>query len=126
MDFTSAFDFVLGREGGYVNDPHDPGGETNFGITKRDHPDLDIKNLSIKKAREIYTDIKKEIPQVVFDDNGNIGKRYRRQDEIGTPLCVTIDFDTLDGDEVTVFDEDSDDEHYAYERAESDADRNGY
>lgn len=54
MDFNSAFDFVLGREGGYVNDPHDPGGETNFGITKRDYPDLDIKNLSIKKAREIY------------------------------------------------------------------------
>ena len=37
-----------------------------------------------------------------FDDNGNIGKRYRRQDEIGTPYCVTIDFDTLDDDTVTV------------------------
>ena len=39
--------------------------------------------------------LKKEIPQVVLDDNGNIGKRYRRQDEIGTPFCITIDFDTL-------------------------------
>lgn len=35
------------------------------------------------------------MPQVVWDDNGNIGKRYRRQDEIGTPYCITIDFDTL-------------------------------
>ena len=43
-----------------------------------------------------------------FDDNGNIGKRYRRQDEIGTPLCVTIDFDTLEKDDtVTVRDRDT-------------------
>jgi glycyl-tRNA synthetase len=39
--------------------------------------------------------LKKEIPQIVWDDNGNVGKRYRRQDEIGTPWCITIDFDTL-------------------------------
>ncbi len=39
--------------------------------------------------------LKKEIPNIEFDDNGNIGKRYRRQDEIGTPNCITIDFDTL-------------------------------
>jgi glycyl-tRNA synthetase len=38
----------------------------------------------------------------MWDDNGNIGKRYRRQDEIGTPYCVTIDFDTLEDDTVTV------------------------
>ena len=49
----------------------------------------------IEKAREVYTNLKKEIPQIVWDDNGNIGKRYRRQDEIGTPWCITIDFDTL-------------------------------
>jgi glycyl-tRNA synthetase len=42
-----------------------------------------------------------------FDDNGNIGKRYRRQDEIGTPHCVTIDFDTLTDDTVTVRERDS-------------------
>ena len=43
-----------------------------------------------------------------FDDNGNIGKRYRRQDEIGTPYCVTVDFDTLEKDSsVTVRDRDS-------------------
>ncbi|MBI4121050.1 MAG: glycine--tRNA ligase [Parcubacteria group bacterium] len=54
------------------------------------------------KAREVFVQIKKEIPQVVWDDNGNIGKRYRRQDEIGTPSCVTIDFQTLEEDTVTV------------------------
>ena len=42
-----------------------------------------------------------------FDDNGNIGKRYRRQDEIGTPFCVTIDFDTLADEQVTVRDRDT-------------------
>ena len=42
-----------------------------------------------------------------FDDNGNIGKRYRRQDEIGTPYCITVDFDSLEKDDVTVRDRDS-------------------
>jgi glycyl-tRNA synthetase len=42
-----------------------------------------------------------------FDDNGNIGKRYRRQDEIGTPFCLTIDFDSLEKDDITVRDRDS-------------------
>ncbi len=58
-------------------------------------PLLKNKPELVQKAREVYQMIKKEIPQVVFDDNGNIGKRYRRQDEIGTPYCITIDFDTL-------------------------------
>jgi len=43
----------------------------------------------------------------MWDDNGNIGKRYRRQDEIGTPYCVTVDFDSLQNDDVTVRDRDS-------------------
>ncbi len=47
------------------------------------------------KAREVYSMLKKQIPQIMWDDNGNIGKRYRRQDEIGTPWCITIDFDSL-------------------------------
>jgi glycyl-tRNA synthetase len=42
--------------------------------------------------------LKKEFGNVMWDDNGNIGKRYRRQDEIGTPYCVVIDFETLEGD----------------------------
>lgn len=55
----------------------------------KNKPDL------VAKACEVYTALKKDIPQVMWDDNGNIGKRYRRQDEIGTPHCITIDFDTL-------------------------------
>ncbi len=55
----------------------------------KNKPDL------VAKAREVYQMLKKQIPQVMWDDNGNIGKRYRRQDEIGTPYCITIDFDTL-------------------------------
>jgi glycyl-tRNA synthetase len=58
-------------------------------------PLLKNKPELVAKAREIYANLKKEIPQIVWDDNGNIGKRYRRQDEIGTPWCITVDFDTL-------------------------------
>lgn len=58
-------------------------------------PLLKNKPELVAKAREVYAMLKKEIPNVQFDDNGNIGKRYRRQDEIGTPHCITIDFDTL-------------------------------
>lgn len=58
-------------------------------------PLLKNKPELVAKAREVYTALKKEVPQVVWDDNGNIGKRYRRQDEIGTPFCIVIDFDTL-------------------------------
>ena len=43
----------------------------------------------------------------MWDDNGNIGKRYRRQDEIGTPECITIDFQTLEDDTVTIRDRDT-------------------
>lgn len=62
----------------------------------KNKPDL------VEKAKEVYVSLKKEIFPVVFDDNGNIGKRYRRQDEIGTPFCVTIDFETLDNGTVTI------------------------
>ncbi len=66
-------------------------------------PLLKNKPALVEKAREVYAMLKKEFGAVVFDDNGNIGKRYRRQDEIGTPFCVTIDFDTLEkGAGVTV------------------------
>ncbi|MCR4334635.1 MAG: glycine--tRNA ligase [Patescibacteria group bacterium] len=70
-------------------------------------PLLKNKPELVAKAREIYLILKKEHNAVVFDDNGNIGKRYRRQDEIGTPYCVTIDFDTLTDDTVTVRDRDN-------------------
>ncbi len=70
-------------------------------------PLLKNKPELVKKARSVYEMLKKEIPQTMWDDNGNIGKRYRRQDEIGTPSCVTIDFQTLEDDTVTVRDRDS-------------------
>ena len=58
-------------------------------------PLLKNKPELVLRAREVYSMLKKTYPHVLFDDNGNIGKRYRRQDEIGTPFCITIDFDTL-------------------------------
>ncbi len=69
-------------------------------------PLLKNKPELVKKAREVYTMLKNEIPEIMWDDNGNIGKRYRRQDEIGTPSCITVDFDTLENDTVTVRDRD--------------------
>lgn len=61
----------------------------------------------VEKAREVYTALKKKYGNVMWDDNGNIGKRYRRQDEIGTPYCIVIDFDTLEDGTVTVRDRDT-------------------
>lgn len=63
-------------------------------------PLLKNKPELVEKAKEVFGFIKTAIPNVAWDDNGNVGKRYRRQDEIGTPYCVTIDFDTIgQGDE---------------------------
>jgi glycyl-tRNA synthetase len=59
-------------------------------------PLLKNKPQLVDRALEIFKMIKKEIPAATFDDNGNIGKRYRRQDEIGTPYCITVDFDTIE------------------------------
>lgn len=60
-------------------------------------PLLKNKPALVEKARSVFAMLKAEFGAVVFDDNGNIGKRYRRQDEIGTPFCVTVDFETLEG-----------------------------
>lgn len=65
-------------------------------------PLLKNKPQLIEKGRQVFSDLKSELSFVMWDDNGNIGKRYRRQDEIGTPYCVTIDFDTLEDNTVTV------------------------
>ena len=54
MTFDEAFDQVVKHEGGYVNDPRDPGGETKFGISKRAYPSLDIKALTLAEAKAIY------------------------------------------------------------------------
>lgn len=64
------------------------------------------KNKLGDKAREVYEILCKHFA-VDYDETGQIGKRYRREDEIGTPLCVTIDFDTLEDDTVTVRDRDT-------------------
>lgn len=58
-------------------------------------PLLKNKPQLVEKAREVFTILKKEFGNIAWDDNGNVGKRYRRQDEIGTPYCIVIDFDTL-------------------------------
>ena len=63
------------------------------------------KKLS-DKALEVYSELSKSF-SVEFDDAGSIGKRYRRQDEIGTPLCITYDFDSVEDGCVTVRDRDT-------------------
>ncbi len=70
-------------------------------------PLLKNKPELVGKAREVYAQLKKEVGAVMWDDNGNIGKRYRRQDEIGTPACAVIDFQTLEDNTVTVRDRDT-------------------
>ncbi|MEI7539211.1 MAG: glycine--tRNA ligase [Candidatus Saccharibacteria bacterium] len=70
-------------------------------------PLLKNKPELVAKAREVYSLLKQKHGAVMWDDNGNIGKRYRRQDEIGTPYCVVIDFDTLENNTVTIRDRDT-------------------
>ncbi|MEY3784235.1 MAG: hypothetical protein RLZZ230_557 [Candidatus Parcubacteria bacterium] len=76
-------------------------------------PLLKNKPELVEKARAVFTVLKKEFGNVAYDENGNIGKRYRRQDEIGTPYCIVIDFETLGqeapelADTVTVRDRDT-------------------
>lgn len=67
----------------------------------KNKPDL------VAKAKEVYRKLKDKYTFVTWDDSGNIGKRYKKQDEIGTPKCVVIDFDTLNDDTVTVRDRDT-------------------
>ena len=74
---------IISREGGYVNDPKDPGGETNFGISKRAYPDVDIKNLTEDGAKDIYKrdywdkykceDLSKDLRHIYFDMCVNMG-----------------------------------------------------
>ena len=82
--FDDIIEVVLEHEGGYVNDPKDPGGETNFGIAKRSHPDVDIKNLTREGAKEIYKEVQwdknkveslpEELWHIYFDMCVNQGK----------------------------------------------------
>ena len=67
-------------------------------------PLLKNKPQLVEKAREVFTALKKEFGNVAWDDNGNVGKRYRRQDEIGTPHCIVIDFETLGEEDASLKD----------------------
>ena len=70
-------------------------------------PLLKNKPELVTKAKEVYALLKQKYTFVTWDDSGNIGKRYRKQDEIGTPKCVVVDFDSLENDDVTVRDRDT-------------------
>ena len=84
VKFDEIIEVVLHHEGGYVNDPKDPGGETNFGIAKRSHPDVDIKNLTKDGAKEIYKEhywdknkvesLPEQLRHIFFDMCVNQGK----------------------------------------------------
>ena len=74
-------------------------------------PLLKNKPELVAKAREVFELLKKKHGAVMWDDNGNIGKRYRRQDEIGTPYCVVIDFDSLEDNSVTIRNRDTTQQH---------------
>ena len=54
LSFNKAFAMVIGLEGGYSNDPNDPGGETKYGISKRYNPDVDVASLTLEQAKKIY------------------------------------------------------------------------
>ena len=83
--FNDIIEEVLKHEGGYVNDPHDAGGETNFGIAKRWYPDVDIKNLTKEKAKKIYhqdywrparcDEMPSHLRHIYFDMCVNFGRR---------------------------------------------------
>ena len=70
-------------------------------------PLLKNKPELVEKAKSVYSQLRNKYGNVTWDDSGNIGKRYRKQDEIGTPKCVVIDFDTLEDDTVTIRDRDT-------------------
>jgi lysozyme family protein len=83
MTFEQAVEIILRWEGGYVNDPRDPGGETRYGISKKSFPDLDIANLTLHQAKQIYLEQywmpvrARELPVIlrlpVFDTAVNMG-----------------------------------------------------
>ena len=85
MTFEEIVEGVLHREGGYVDHPNDPGGETKYGIAKRSHPDEDIKNMTMDRAADIYekdywkpskaTSLPKSMQECYFDMVVNMGQR---------------------------------------------------
>ena len=100
LDWEVSIAFVLKMEGGYVNDPNDPGGETNFGISKSRFPNLDIKNLSVEQAKEIYKreywepcqcdDLPEKLAISIFDMAVNMGVTKAKR-TLQMALGVTVD-----------------------------------
>lgn len=99
-DFDKAFDFTMKWEGGYVNDPNDPGGETKYGISKRSYPDIDIKNLTKDRAKILYRQDYWEalnchktpwpINIVLFDFGVNLGVSRAKKYYKTTPIADTV------------------------------------
>lgn len=73
MKFEDVIDYLIDDEGGYVNDPVDKGGETKYGISKRSYPNVDIKNLTLQQARDIY---KKDFWEAIRADQLPSGINY--------------------------------------------------
>lgn len=88
-DFEKAIDFVLKWEGGYSNDPNDPGGETKYGISKKSYPKEDIKNMTLERAKKIYYEnywlkagcdkLPEPMNLVMFDTAVNMGRSRAKQ-----------------------------------------------
>lgn len=108
MSFERASSWILAAEGGYVNDPADPGGETKYGISKRAYPHLDIKALTVGEARDIYERdywkaiqcdaLPEPVALVVFDSAVNQGRTAAvkiLQACVGTPVDGVIGPQTI-------------------------------
>ena len=79
-----------------------------FEFSKEIIPELNNQIDLVNYAKEIKNTLQKlGMGRVILENSGNIGKSYRRHDEVGTPICITVDFETLDDDSVTVRDRDS-------------------
>lgn len=97
--FDLAFQKTIGHEGGYVNDPADPGGETKYGISKRSYPKVDIKALTLDQAKEIYRkdywdkldleDLDPEVAAKLFDIGVNMG--------VGVAMRMAAEVENLGG-----------------------------
>lgn len=109
MTFDECMEVIFKWEGGYTNDPNDPGGETNLGISKKAFPDLDIKNLTKKHASLIYKEqyyykvygdqLPKEIRLLVFNSAVNQGVSFAvktLQKIVGAPIDGKMGLNTLD------------------------------
>ncbi|WP_276259471.1 glycine--tRNA ligase [Haloglomus litoreum] len=94
-------DLVDGEERAFLDLPPEVA-PTTVGV----FPLMDKDGLG-ERAREVEADLRRAGFAVAYDDSGNIGRRYRRQDEVGTPYCVTVDYESLEDDTVTVRERDS-------------------